>query len=115
MISKLTTWGRTRDEAIRRMERALTEYDVAGMQTTIPFCLFVMQHEAFRTGQFSTHFVEDHFDPNALTPDNPELDQAAALAATLFRAQREATTTNGEALPDTPATPAVSLWRQRRL
>ena len=68
MIAKLTTWGRTRDEAIRRMERALDEYEIAGVTTTIPFCAFAMRHEAFRSGQFSTHFVDDHFDPSALRP-----------------------------------------------
>ncbi len=85
MIAKLTTWGRTRDEAIRRMRRALDEYDIAGVRTTIPFCRFVMDHEAFCSGRFSTHFVPDHFDPAALTPDDPALDEAAALAAVLFR------------------------------
>ncbi|MGI9174465.1 MAG: acetyl-CoA carboxylase biotin carboxylase subunit [Rhodothermales bacterium] len=86
MISKLITWGRTRPEAIRRMDRALAEYDIAGVQTTIPFCRFVMQHEAFRTGQFSTRFVERHFSSDALTPDDPELERAAAIAAVLFEA-----------------------------
>ncbi|MDV2687374.1 acetyl-CoA carboxylase biotin carboxylase subunit, partial [Alkalihalophilus lindianensis] len=37
MISKLSTWGRTREEAIVRMDRALSEYDIAGVETTIPF------------------------------------------------------------------------------
>jgi acetyl-CoA carboxylase biotin carboxylase subunit len=81
MISKLTTWGRTRAEAIRRMERALDEYEIAGVPTTIPFCRFVMGHEAFRDGRFSTHFVQEHFTPAALEDENDERAIAAAIAA----------------------------------
>jgi propionyl-CoA carboxylase alpha chain len=84
MISKLTTWGRDRKAAIQRMERALAEYEIAGVMTTIPFCQFAMQHEAFRTGQFSTHFVDTHFAPEALQVDDQERDALAALAATLY-------------------------------
>ncbi len=111
MISKLTTWGRTREEALRRMERALGEYEVAGVQTTIPFCRYVMEHDAFRTGNFSTHFVDEHFDPSALTPDDEAHDRAAALAAVLFRATQEepmAASENGQAR-ETP-----SRWKERR-
>ena len=110
MISKLITWGRTRPEAIHRMDRALAEYDIAGVQTTIPFCRFVMQHEAFRTGQFSTRFVERYFSSDVLSPDNPELERAAAIAAVLFEATQ------------TPTAPSLngqnartsSAWRERR-
>ena len=110
MISKLITWGRTRPEAIQRMDRALAEYDIAGVQTTIPFCRFVMQHEAFRTGQFSTRFVERYFSSDALTPDDPKLERAAAIAAVLFEA------TNAPTLPLSNGTSAAepSRWRERR-
>ncbi|ARA93971.1 acetyl-CoA carboxylase biotin carboxylase subunit [Rhodothermaceae bacterium RA] len=111
MISKLITWGRTREEAIRRMERALDEYDIAGVQTTIPFCRFVMGHEAFRSGRFSTHFVQDHFEPSVLTPDDPAFDEAAAVAATLFRAQRRKPV---PAVNGTDPTAAASRWALRR-
>ena len=84
MISKLTTWGADREAAIRRMERALAEYEVAGVTTTIPFCRFAMQHEAFRSGQFSTHFVDEHFTPDALAVDDLERDRLAALAAVIY-------------------------------
>ncbi|GIV57990.1 MAG: acetyl-CoA carboxylase biotin carboxylase subunit [Rhodothermaceae bacterium] len=112
MIAKLTTWGRTREEAIRRMRRALDEYEVAGVRTTIPFCRFVMDHEAFCSGRFSTHFVAEHFDPKHLTPDDPALDAAAALAAVLYRAGASApapAAVNGVA----PAE-GLSRWALRR-
>jgi len=111
MISKLTSWGRDRDAAIRRMIRALDEYEVAGVQTTIPFCRFAVAHEAFRTGEFSTHFVDQHFAPDALTIDETSRDRLAALAATLFvdDAEEEATDTLGG-----DGAPARSPWKNRR-
>ena len=113
MISKLTTWGRTRDEAIRRMERALDEYEIAGVTTTIPFCAFAMRHDAFRSGQFSTHFVDDHFDPAALAPDNETHDTVAALAATLYRATQQ--TDEAPAIDaGSPNGRTMSPWRRRR-
>jgi propionyl-CoA carboxylase alpha chain len=113
MISKLTTWGRDRPAAIRRMERALGEYEVGGMATTIPFCQFAMAHEAFRSGDFSTHFIDEHFTPEALLPDDAERDRRAALAAVLYRARQEdeappvEVSANGQAR-------GLSPWRQRR-
>lgn len=72
MISKLTSWGSDREEAIDRMIRGLTEYEIAGVPTTIAFCRLVMEHESFRSGQFSTHFINDHFDPNELHINHQE-------------------------------------------
>ncbi len=114
MIAKLITWGRTRAEAIGRMERALAEYDVASVRTTLPFCRFVMQHPAFRDGDFSTHFVAQHFDPAALHHPDPETDRAAALAAVLYHAtQRSPAPTEAPTNNVAPAHSA-SRWRRRR-
>ena len=82
MIAKVSTWGRTRAEAVRRMTRALKDYRVVGVKTTIPFCLRVMESEAFRRGDLSTHFITDH--PDLLAPpaaDCENEDRAAAVAA----------------------------------
>ncbi|GAB5518551.1 MAG: acetyl-CoA carboxylase biotin carboxylase subunit [Rhodothermales bacterium] len=112
MISKLITWGRSREEAIARMDRALGEYAIAGVQTTIPFCRYVMRHDAFRSGHFSTHFVQTHFaDPKVLTDDAGNLDSLAAMAAALFTEQQgsgktQATSTERHA--------PMSRWQQRR-
>lgn len=84
MISKLSTWGSTRDEAIRRMARALEEYQIVGVPTTIPFCHFVMEHEAFKSGHFSTHFVSEHFTASDLNQPDPDLESALAMAAALY-------------------------------
>ncbi len=59
MLSKLITFGHTREIAIDRMYRALSEYIIKGIPTTIPFCKAIMQDPAFRTGQFSTKYVEE--------------------------------------------------------
>ena len=113
MISKLTTWGRDRPAAIDRMVRALDEYEVASMATTIPFCRFAMQHEGFRNGDFTTHFVDEEFDPAALQPEDAEHDALAALAATLYYAH----TQEDDAPPVATLSDGAngrSPWRHRR-
>lgn len=60
MIAKLIVWGRTRDEAIQRMKRALNEFTVEGVYTTIPFHLKVLEHQRFVDGSFDIKFLEEH-------------------------------------------------------
>ena len=114
MVSKLCTWGQTREQAIRRMDRALAEYDVAGVRTTIPFCRTVMNHPAFVSGQFDTGFVGTHFDPAALAP-SADAQRVALLAAGLAR-QEAPSGGDGSSLaaPSASASRAVSRWAQRR-
>ncbi|WP_240413926.1 acetyl-CoA carboxylase biotin carboxylase subunit [Paenibacillus periandrae] len=61
MIAKLIVWGRDRHEAIQRMKRALQEFHIEGVQTTIPFHLKVLQHELFIAGDCNTKFIETEF------------------------------------------------------
>ena len=110
MVSKLTTWGRTRDEAIDRMSRALTEYEVAGIPTTIPFGRFVMRHPAFRSGAFDTGFIDAHFDAADLAPSAAE-QRVAAIAAGLVELSGSAPSGDGAA---TAEAPELSRWAQRR-
>ena len=58
LIAKLIVWGRDRDEAIGRMQRALFEYVIVGIKSNIPFHLAVMANERFARGDLGTHFVE---------------------------------------------------------
>lgn len=60
MIAKVITYGNTREEAISRMKRALSEFVVEGVHTTIPFHLKLLSHENFVEGQFNTKFLELH-------------------------------------------------------
>jgi len=79
MIAKLITYGENREEAIARMIRAITEYDITGIQTTLNFGKFVMQHPAFTSGNFDTHFVSKYFNPEI----QEEPDEAASLIAAI--------------------------------
>lgn len=80
MIAKLITYGETREEAIKIMIRAIAEYDITGIQTTLGFGNFVMHHDAFRSGNFDTHFVNKYFNPE--TPE--QVNEAEALIAAIF-------------------------------
>lgn len=84
MIAKLITFGADREEAIARMKRAIHEYRIGGVQTTLDFADFVMDHEAFLSGQFDTHFVQKHFTPEMLQQTPEELEQVGAMALASF-------------------------------
>jgi acetyl-CoA carboxylase biotin carboxylase subunit len=60
LVSKLIVWGKDRTEAIQRMQRALDEYAITGIKTTIPFHLQVLAHEAFQRGDVHTDFIEKY-------------------------------------------------------
>jgi acetyl-CoA carboxylase biotin carboxylase subunit len=60
MIAKLITYGATREEAINKMKRALDEFIIEGVHTTIPFHRLIMEHDVFVKGDFNTNFLEDH-------------------------------------------------------
>jgi pyruvate carboxylase subunit A len=60
MISKLIVWGRDREEAISRMRRALSEYIILGVKTTIPFDKAMMASPHFHEGKLHTHFVDEY-------------------------------------------------------
>ncbi len=61
MIGKLICWGRTRNEARRRMYRALKEYVITGVETTIPFHQEIIEDPIFMSGKFNTGFIEDFY------------------------------------------------------
>jgi acetyl-CoA carboxylase biotin carboxylase subunit len=82
MISKLVAWGRDRPTALDRMARALGDYRIGGVRTTIPFHLALMQHASFRSGDFDTSFLEKHqLDLNGRQDD--EMEQVALAAAAI--------------------------------
>ena len=78
MLSKLITYGKTRDEAIQLMIHAIDNYKVVGAKTTLPFGKFVCEHEAFRSGKFDTHFVKNYYTPKKI---QEEMSKEARLAA----------------------------------
>ena len=78
MIAKLCVHAEIRDEARFKMIRAIDEYEITGVKTTLPFCKFVMAHEAFATGKFDTGFVQQHYASEML--DHSAADEAELAA-----------------------------------
>ncbi|MFM8493821.1 MAG: hypothetical protein ACKOA7_08815, partial [Bacteroidota bacterium] len=83
MLSHLLFPAGHRDEAIQRMIRAIQEYEIQGVATTLPFGLFVMQHPAFQAGQFDTSFIAKYYNESDLynQPSDEQLFSAALTAA----------------------------------
>lgn len=81
MLSKLITYGESREEAIQLMLKAIDDYHIEGVKTTLPFGKFVFEHEAFRTGQFDTHFVKNYYSPEMLKAKTNEEAKIAAIIA----------------------------------
>ena len=79
MLSKLITYGKTREEAIQLMIEAIDAYKVEGVFTTLPFGKFVCEHEAFRSGNFDTHFVKNYYSPEKLKSNIEDEARLAAL------------------------------------
>ena len=81
MLSKLITYGATREEAIQTMIQAIDNYKVEGVSTTLPFGKFVFEHEAFRSGNFDTHFVKKYYSVEKLKAQTQKEAQIAAMVA----------------------------------
>ncbi|WP_320815114.1 acetyl-CoA carboxylase biotin carboxylase subunit [Flavobacterium sp.] len=81
MLAKLITYGKTREESIELMIKAIADYKVEGISTTLPFGTFVMEHEAFRSGDFDTHFVKKYYDAEVLKAQAAKEAEIAALVA----------------------------------
>ena len=109
MIAKLITYGDSRQDAIERMIRAIDEYQITGIQTTLSFGKFVMQHEAFRSGNFDTHFVSKYFNAESLRNEKDDEALIAALMAVL-----QTGNSKQQHAPETQEQPA-SNWRKNRL
>ncbi len=110
MIAKLITYGKDRSEAIDRMKRAIDDYTISGVTTTLGFCRFVMDHKAFTSGKFDTHFVKNHQKINefpVLSED--EMKIASILAVNAIRGSNSASVQNKS------ANNHVSNWKQNRI
>lgn len=90
MLAKLVTHGETREEAIQLMLKAINDYHIKGIKTTLPFGKFVCEHEAFRSGDFDTHFVKNYYSPERLLKQTgEEAKLAAMLALNLYMEDKE--------------------------
>lgn len=81
MLSKLITYGKSREEAIEIMLKAIDKYKIEGVETTLPFGKFVFEHEAFRSGKFDTNFVKKYYSPEVITAHKAKEAEIAALIA----------------------------------
>ena len=111
MIAKMICHDETREKAIGKTIRAIEEYEITGLETTLGFCKFVMQHQAFRSGNFDTQFVEKYFKPEVLqsTPNETEEMLAAALAVSEFSIKAPKDFSSGE------QTISQSKWKKNRI
>lgn len=80
MIAKLIVWSNNRDSAIAKMKRAINEYTISGIETTLSFGEFVMNHPKFVAGDIDTQFVKKYFDPKKL---DQKIEAEERLAARL--------------------------------
>lgn len=81
MLAKLITYGKNREEAIQIMREAIDHYKVKGIKTTLAFGKFVCESEAFKSGQFDTHFVKTYYKQDQLKNYSEEEAKMAALIA----------------------------------
>jgi propionyl-CoA carboxylase alpha chain len=81
MIAKLVVWGKNREEAIERCIAAIDNYQISGVKTTLDFGKFVLKHPAFRSGNFDTNFVKDHFSNPLLLNDAMQEEERALVFA----------------------------------
>jgi acetyl-CoA carboxylase, biotin carboxylase subunit len=111
MISKLIAYGKDREEAMDRMLRAISEYEIVGVKNTLEFGAFVMKHPAFREGKFDTNFVPRYFTPEALeqTLSAEEAEIAAAIAVLITEQDKaqEPSKTSGTEI-------SLSNWKRNR-
>ena len=107
MISKLIVHAENRETAIARMLRAISDYTIIGVETTLEFCAFALKHPAFQSGKFDTGFVAAYFKPELLqTSLNDSVsDEAAVIAAA------EGFKPN---VPQGVSKNTSSRWKQRR-
>ncbi len=110
LIGKLIVHAPDRASAIARMQRALEELRVIGVETSVPFHTAVLAETDFRSGEFDIHYLEKH--PAVLAPETPDaLLRAAALAAALLEDQRRQRGSVQRGSATVPGTASPGAWR----
>jgi acetyl/propionyl-CoA carboxylase alpha subunit len=108
MIAKLITFGKSREDAIQRMIRAIEDYTITGIETTLSFGTFVMQHEAFVAGNFDTKFIDRYFTPEQLTKSENMIHEAGYIASYLYQKQKQVAQVSAK------TEEAASNWKKNR-
>ncbi|GHO53699.1 acetyl-CoA carboxylase biotin carboxylase subunit [Ktedonobacter robiniae] len=119
LLSKLVVWGKDREQAIARMRRALAEYQVVGVRTTLPFARWLMEQPRFLAGDMSTDFIAQEWDGHKAqtleerdAQEEPSLEQVAALAASLLM-DANIKEKQLRTQPQEDGTGGHSRWRER--
>ena len=110
MLAKLIAFADTREHTINRLVRAIEEYKITGVKTTLSFGKFVLLHPDFISGNFDTNFVGKHFSPEKLLEQHDEEALVAALVAARF-----ATADTGKQTVAAVAASPSSRWKNRAL
>lgn len=110
MISKLIVWANTREEAIKRMGRALHEYKITGVKTSIPFLARIMEAEDFKTGKYNTHFIEKNLQFLTASHECDGVCEDIALIAAYLDYSRKLYKVSGNGQEKKP----VSRWKEIR-
>jgi len=110
MLSKLVVWGSTRKRMITRMQRALSEYAVKGIKTTIPFHARILQNPRFIAGDIDTNFIDQEFRPQDEAREKPYED-IALLAAAIKAYRQDKDKALGRVGGGGEAAPAGSNWK----
>jgi propionyl-CoA carboxylase alpha chain len=93
------------------MIRAIDEYTIVGCETTLPFCSYVMKHEAFTSGNFDTNFVKLYFTPEVLKPD---FDEEELLAAAIVAKELQSKGNTASVGSNHPQVGGFSAWKLNR-
>ncbi len=109
MIAKLVVHGKNRTEAIEKMLRAIDDYKIVGVETTLDFCKFVLKHPAFVSGKFDTGFIKNYFTPDMLLNKDDSMDEIAAIAGALLYPKKQ------QAGLDNVSAVKKSKWKANRL
>ena len=111
MIAKMICTAETRQDAIEKMLRAIDDYEITGLETTLGFCKFVIQHQAFRSGNFDTKFIEKYFKPEYLQRESSVEEEMidSVLASEIL------SSINSTAKPTVELTTSTeSKWKKNR-
>jgi acetyl-CoA carboxylase biotin carboxylase subunit len=113
MIAKLIVHGVDRQSAIKRMKRAIDEYRISGIKTTLGFCQWVMDHPVFKNGEFTTNFIPDYFKPEVLD-DILTQEETVILAAFCSRQFKPLNPESQNTDPEKTQN-ETSAWKKKRL
>ncbi|MDA1182041.1 MAG: biotin carboxylase, partial [Bacteroidetes bacterium] len=119
LLAKLIVWAPTRLQAIDRMRRAISEYVIVGVETTLMFGEFVMNHPAFINGKFNTHFIQEYFTGSNMGSrilSHKESDLLGMAAIQFFQAAQQIPVSQPKQHADdyTPESGLSDWYRQRK-